>query len=250
MPAARRRSEPLRHGNGGPYASALRAARVLTWPQVLVFCAAVALAIPGATQALAQIPDENLTVGGDTSANTRMEGATTDTDERAPLRRFLEATITASDSFQDRYAAEVWLVDMSARLAPLVGEPDARLKLLRQVHAAATRSSLPPELVLAVIEVESRFDRFAISRVGAQGLMQVMPFWKDEIGRPNDNLTLNSTNLDYGCRILEFYLRREGGALHPALAAYNGSSGSRVYSNRVKDAWEKRWRTAPLLWRP
>ena len=39
-------------------------------------------------------------------------------DERAALRSFLENTITASESFEDRYAAEVWLVDMGARLAP------------------------------------------------------------------------------------------------------------------------------------
>jgi soluble lytic murein transglycosylase-like protein len=168
--------------------------------------------------------------------------------EREALRQFLESQIAASESFDDRFEAEVWLVDMSARLAPLVPEADARLRLLRQIHAAATRSGLPPELVLAVIETESHFDRFALSRAGAQGMMQVMPFWKDEIGRPNDNLTENITNLDYGCRILQFYLAREDGALHRALAAYNGSSGSRVYSNKVEAAWRKRWRTEQLDW--
>jgi soluble lytic murein transglycosylase-like protein len=75
-----------------------------------------------------------------------------------------------------------------------------------------------------------------------------MPFWKDEIGRPSDNLTNNVTNLDYGCRILQFYLEREDGALHRALAAYNGSSGSRIYSDKVWAAWLQRWRTAPLDW--
>mgnify|MGYP003113064684 FL=1 len=173
-----------------------------------------------------------------------------DDDERAALRSFLENTISASDSFEDRYAAEVWLVDMDARLSPLVPDPEARLKLLRQVHAAATRSNLSPELVLAVIEVESHFDRFAVSRAGAQGLMQVMPFWRNEIGRPGDNLTDNATNLAYGCRILQFYLEREQGHLVRALAAYNGSSGSQVYSDRVKSAYRARWRGEPLDWRP
>jgi soluble lytic murein transglycosylase-like protein len=168
--------------------------------------------------------------------------------ERAALRAFLEATIADSSSFPDRYAAEVWLVDMSARLALFVADPARRLELLRQVHAAATRSGLPPELVLAVIEVESAFDRFAISRVGAQGLMQVMPFWKREIGRESDNLTHNATNLEYGCRILQFYLQREDGNLHRALAAYNGSSGSRRYSARVERAWRRHWRVGPLPW--
>ena len=172
-----------------------------------------------------------------------------DPAERAELRAFLESTIKGADSFVDRYDAEVWLVDMSARLSRFVEDPAERLQLLRQIHAAAKAAELPPELVLAVIEVESHFDRFAISRVGAQGMMQVMPFWKDEIGRPDDNLTDNLTNLEYGCRILQFYLQREDGRLHPALARYNGSYGSRVYSDKVYSAWRDRWRTEPLSWR-
>jgi len=169
-------------------------------------------------------------------------------EERAALRAFLERTITESESFPDRYAAEVWLVDMASRLAPFVSDPARRLALLRQVHAAATRSGLAPELVLAVIEVESSFDRFAVSSAGAQGLMQVMPFWKAELGRRDDNLTHNRTNLAYGCRILQFYLERENGDLRRALAAYNGSSGSRRYPDRVEAAWRGRWRTGPLPW--
>ena len=172
-----------------------------------------------------------------------------DPAERAELRKFLESTIRGADSFADRYDAEVWLVDMSARLSRFVDDPEERLQLLRQIHAAATAAELPPELVLAVIEVESHFDRFAISRVGAQGMMQVMPFWKDEIGRPDDNLTNNLTNLEDGCRILQFYLQRENGRLHPALARYNGSYGSRVYSDKVYRAWRNHWRTEPLNWR-
>jgi soluble lytic murein transglycosylase-like protein len=170
-------------------------------------------------------------------------------EDRQALRAFLEGTISRASSFEDRYAAEVWLVDMSARLEPFMADPGQRLELLRQVHRAATQASLLPELVLAVIEVESRFDRFAISSAGAQGLMQVMPFWKAEIGRPNDNLTDNATNLNYGCRILQFYLERENGALHAALAAYNGSSGSRRYSDKVKRAYRAHWRREPLDWR-
>ena len=171
-----------------------------------------------------------------------------DPTERADLRDFLESTIRGADSFVDRYDAEVWLVDMSARLSRFVDDPEERLQLLRQIHAAATVAELPPELVLAVIEVESHFDRFAISRVGAQGMMQVMPFWKDEIGRPDDNLTDNLTNFEYGCRILQFYLQRENGRLHPALARYNGSYGRCVYSDKVYRAWRDHWRTEPLSW--
>ena len=127
-------------------------------------------------------------------------------------------------------------------------EPAARLDLLQDIHRYATRSELPPELILALIEVESHFDRFAVSRSGAQGLMQVMPFWKDEIGRPEDNLTHISTNLSYGCRILQFYLQREKGRLSTALARYNGSLGSRRYSDKVETAWRRNWRAEPLDW--
>jgi soluble lytic murein transglycosylase-like protein len=175
-------------------------------------------------------------------------GQPADEAEREDLRQFLEQTIDGADSFEDRFDAEVWLVDISGRLARFVDEPQKRLHLLREIHAAASRADLPPELVLSVIEVESHFDRFAISRVGAQGMMQVMPFWKDEIGRPDDNLTDNKTNFEYGCRILQFYLQREKGGLRRALQRYNGSLGSPVYSDKVYRAWQSRWRTAPLPW--
>lgn len=182
------------------------------------------------------------------SAPTTLSARDREPEERAALRRFLLETLSGDHSFSDRFDAEVWLLSMSRRLRPFIDDPDARLLLLRQIHGAASESSLPPELVLAVIEVESGFDRFAVSSAGAQGLMQVMPFWREEIGRPRDNLTDNETNLAYGCRILQFYLDREGGDLHRALAAYNGSSGSRRYSERVRRAWARRWRTAPLPW--
>ena len=99
-----------------------------------------------------------------------------------------------------------------------------------------------------MIEVEGAFDRYAISRVGAQGLMQVMPFWKDEIGRSDDNLTHTPTNLRYGCPILAFYLDREKQDLNRALAAHTGSSASLRYPNKVRTAWENHRRTVPLDW--
>lgn len=172
----------------------------------------------------------------------------TDPTERAALAQHLRQSIAAAESFDDQYDAAVWLTDMQARLARLVPEAGYRLQLLRQIHAAATASELSPELVLAVIEVESHFDRFAVSRVGAQGYMQVMPFWKQEIGRPDDNLTDPETNLRYGCQILKFYIQREKGDLRRALAAYNGSSGSLRYPNKVFNAWRSHWKTTSVDW--
>ncbi len=71
--------------------------------------------------------------------------------------------------------------------------------------------------------------------------MQVMPFWKNEIGRPDDNLIDVETNLRYGCTILKHYLDREKGHLTNALARYNGSYGKYWYPEKVLVAWE-RWR--------
>lgn len=157
------------------------------------------------------------------------------------LRNFLKTTINDASSFKDRFDAEVWLIDMSGRLKPFIKDPKQRLELLKAVHQEATRAKLKPDLVLALIQIESHFDKYAVSRVGAQGLMQVMPFWKNEIGRPDDNLTDMNTNLRYGCRILQFYLKREKGRIAPALARYNGSYGKTWYSEKVMTAWQRRW---------
>lgn len=158
------------------------------------------------------------------------------------LRRLLKKAVSESDSFVDRFDAEVWLMSKSDRLARFVSEPEKRLHLLRSIHRAATQAELQPEVVLAVIEVESHFDRFAISHAGAQGIMQVMPFWKNEIGRPEDNLMDLETNLRYGCTILKYYLDRAEGRIDEALARYNGSYGEFWYPERVMMAWQKHWR--------
>lgn len=157
------------------------------------------------------------------------------------LRALLKGAIEDSSSFEDRFHAEVWLSDMSRRLTRQVGNTEERLHILKQVHSEAARVELPPELVLAVIEVESNFDRFAISYAGARGLMQVMPFWLDEIGHPNDNLFNINTNLRMGCTILKFYLDKERGNMVKALARYNGSVGRRWYSDKVLGALSRKW---------
>lgn len=157
------------------------------------------------------------------------------------LRDTLRAAVARSDSFEDRFAAEVWLADMSMRLQKRIPQPEPRLQLLRLVHGEAARAGLPAELVLAVIDVESRFDRYALSSVGARGLMQVMPFWLRQIGHDDDNLFHADVNLRFGCTILSYYLRLERGNLSRALARYNGSLGSRVYVDQVLLALSQRW---------
>lgn len=161
--------------------------------------------------------------------------------ERHELAEYLHAALEDDSSFADIYDAQVWIIGMGTRLQRFMPDPAERVYLLNAVHREATRAGLKPDLVLAVMEVESRFDRYAVSSAGAQGLMQVMPFWKNEIGRPDDNLTDIDTNLRYGCHILRYYLDREKGHLSRALARYNGSLGKTWYPERVMVAWEKRW---------
>jgi len=157
------------------------------------------------------------------------------------LREVLRKAASDSPSFTDRFHAEVWLTDMSGRLARQVQDPQERIKLLTLVHMEAKRVELPPELILAVIEVESNFDRYAVSVAGALGLMQIMPFWLTEIGRPDDNLLHTDTNLRYGCTILRFYYDKENGDLRRALGRYNGSLGRRKYPNKVIDKLTRKW---------
>jgi len=157
------------------------------------------------------------------------------------LRSYLKSAINSTSSFSDRFEAEVWLVDMSGRLSRYIKGKKFRVEFLKALHHEATKENLPPEMVLAVINIESAFKPYAISSVGAQGYMQIMPFWRKEIGRPDDNLMEYKTNLRYGCAILAHYLKREKGNWTRALARYNGSLGKTWYPEKVMNAWQRRW---------
>ena len=157
------------------------------------------------------------------------------------LRAHLAATLAQAADDGDRFDAEVWLLASDRRLQRYVDDPEERLLVLKTVYAEASRHKLEPDLVLAVMNIESHFDRYAVSRVGAQGLMQVMPFWRLELGRPQDNLTDIRTNIRYGTAILAHYLTVSKGDLVDALARYNGSRGRLKYPELVLKAWRKRW---------
>ena len=157
------------------------------------------------------------------------------------LKELLKQAASETTSFNDAFDAWVWLADMSRRLQKKIPLADMRIGFLKSVHREASRAGLRPELVLAVIETESNFDRFAISSAGARGLMQIMPFWLEQIGRPGDNLFDIDTNLRYGCTILRYYLNEEKGDRRRALARYNGSPGRNHYPARVFELWNTRW---------
>ena len=157
------------------------------------------------------------------------------------LSELLREAIESDSGFEDRFDAQVWLLDMSQRLEQFVPDPATRIEILKRVHYEATRVNIEPELVLAVIEVESAFDEYAISVAGARGLMQVMPFWLDEIGISDQNLFKIRTNLRMGCTILRYYMDMEPNDLGRALARYNGSLGRTVYPNKVIAALHRNW---------
>ncbi len=137
-----------------------------------------------------------------------------------------------------------WVRAMTRRVSGKIADEDGARQFLALVRYESMRSGLDPHLVLAVVDVESKFHKYAVSRSGARGLMQVMPFWVKEIGEPGHNLFQERTNLRYGCTILRHYLDREKGNLANALARYNGSLGQPEYPNLVLKAWRERWALA------
>lgn len=135
-----------------------------------------------------------------------------------------------------------WLNDMSARLVQFMPDSElARRRLLIMVQYESRRADLDTQLILGLIQVESRFRQYAVSGVGAKGLMQVMPFWQKYIGNANHNLFDVRTNLRYGCTILRHYNNLENGNMRNALARYNGSLGRDKYPNAVLSAYETNW---------
>jgi soluble lytic murein transglycosylase-like protein len=145
------------------------------------------------------------------------------------------------DNIEQRLVYLQWLGEMSNRLKKRKAEHVARVEFLETVWYESARAGLEASLVLAVIQVESGFRKYAISRVGARGYMQVMPFWARVIGDGDAaRLFHMQTNLRFGCVILRHYLDRERGDLYMALGRYNGSRGRPEYPNLVFGA-RKAW---------
>ena len=171
--------------------------------------------------------------------------STTQADESHDPALIKKLATSMSREFEqiDHFDAQVWLVSTEARLKKFVANEKERLQIMHSTYREAHRQGLDPDLVLSLMQVESGFDRFAVSRVGAQGLMQIMPFWLDEIGRPRDNLSEIETNIRYGTTILAFYIEKSNADLVEALARYNGSRGRLKYPEKVVAVWRRSWQT-------
>jgi soluble lytic murein transglycosylase-like protein len=137
-----------------------------------------------------------------------------------------------------------WLGAMSSRLRRRKPDWEERREFLQTAWYESRRAGLDTGLVLGLIQVESAFRKFAVSRVGARGYMQVMPFWTRLIGNGDPSSLFHmQTNLRFGCVILRHYLDRERGDLYMALGRYNGSRGKPQYPNAVFAA-AKNWKFA------
>jgi len=182
---------------------------------------------------ISSTPEEKQHLTQTTTARTIVEKSTgsldIEPDEQSELREMLKPVKKPKST---NFEHEIWVQDIKGVITKWVPDPDEAEAIARWVHLYSVRFELSPELVLGLISVESNFDHFAISSVGARGLMQVMPFWKKELGSPSDNLFKIETNIRYGCAIIRHYIKRYK-RIDRALAAYNGSLGSTKYPNKV-----------------
>jgi soluble lytic murein transglycosylase-like protein len=172
------------------------------------------------------------------------QAARADQQRDPELKELLRDVAAQPDCFVDRFESEVWHKTMEPRLSRLVSAREARMTILDTVYCEAKRDpalQLPPDLVLALIDVESRFDNWAVSAAGAVGLMQVMPFWPRQLGVENQLVRIGP-NIRIGCEILRFYLRAEHHDWVRALARYNGSVGRNSYPAMVMQRWQRIWR--------
>jgi soluble lytic murein transglycosylase-like protein len=175
--------------------------------------------------------------------------AQADQQKDPELRATVERAIAQAECFADRYESAVWYKMMEPRLRKTVKDHDERMEILKTVFCETRREGearLPPGLVMGLIQVESRFDRWAVSTAGAVGLMQVMPFWPEQLGMKRYELTRVGPNIKMGCAIFRFYLKKENNSVTRALARYNGSVGRRTYSDLVMNQWT-RWNGADDL---
>ena len=165
------------------------------------------------------------------------------------LRPIVQHAIVRAQCFPNRYDSAVWYNLMEPRLARYVHNAAERLSILKQVYCVTHQpgaSKVPPGLVLAVMQVESDFNRWAVSASGAVGLMQVMPYWPERLGMRGYRLVHVAANIRMGCAILRYYLELTHDDVRLALEEYNGSVGRHFYPDRVLTAWEN-WSGADNL---
>jgi len=113
------------------------------------------------------------------------------------------------------------------------------------INSIAADNEVDPALVKAIIRAESNFDQRAVSRKGAQGLMQLMPgtAGRYSVGNNFDP----AENIRGGVRHLRFLQDRFPGQLHLAVAAYNAGEGAVLRYKGIPPYAETRQYVARVL---
>jgi soluble lytic murein transglycosylase-like protein len=197
-----------------------------------------------------RLPTHGVRSGLLVAALLAAQPAFADAQRDPDLRAIVAKAIATAECFPDKYDSAVWYSLMEPKLRRIVKDDDERLSILKTAYCEAHRPGekrLPPGLIMAVMDIESRFNRWAVSSAGAVGLMQVMPFWPAELGMKRHQLTQIEANMRMGCAILRHYLQREKNDVRKALARYNGSVGRREYPDKVVQRWTRSWNGADDL---
>lgn len=133
-------------------------------------------------------------------------------------------------TLEDRALTDDIFVRLSRRHTGL--SEDERFRLAQSIVSEARAQDLDPDLVIAVIEVESAGYPLAVSHVGALGLMQLLPSTAEELaGRlgiewmGDDTLFDPFVNIKLGTAYLRYLADRYGDDVNLALAAYNWGPG-------------------------
>ncbi|SUA20976.1 transglycosylase [Neisseria gonorrhoeae] len=138
--------------------------------------------------------------------------------------------------FDNPKEGERWLSAMSARLARFVPDEGERRRLLVNIQYESSRAGLDTQIVLGLIEVESAFRQYAISGVGARGLMQVMPFGKTTSANRRTTCSISvptCVTAAPSCAITETLKRATSSAHLPASTAASAAINIRTPFGRV-----------------
>ena len=183
-------------------------------------------------------------LGGFLAALVGMGCAIVSTSQAAdPIEAYLDSSGRVVFVNQARVAPTPRKAASSASQSRTADSPNLSSKLGRPsldrvIQQSASRHQVDPDLVRAIVRVESNFDPYAVSLRGAQGLMQLIPATAQRFG-VRDAFDPRA-NLEGGVRYLRYLIDLYGGDLELALAAYNAGENAVSRYNGVPPYRETR----------